>query len=94
MSELKKLNQLSNDVLQCESEIESLQYKLTILQGDVDVDARLSLEINHNKRGSSTHYLSKEEVVSILNSRLVAKHKERITALENYNSFVQSNVNK
>lgn len=90
MKDIAMMNELSQAVLTFKGEVESLEYKLGQLAKEgVKVDAELTIEIDRNKRSSKRFWLSKDEVISILNTRLSISKQAHEDALEAYQSFLK-----
>jgi hypothetical protein len=82
MKDVKKSHELTTEILGCESEIESLTYRIEEIEKEGSkVEAMLELEINNNRRGRKRYYLNKEQVLPILKAGLESS-KERLLSFQ------------
>lgn len=70
MTSVKELNEITSNILLCESKIESLEFDIKMIPETVTVDAILEIHLDGRGRSSRTEYLTKEEIVVILQARL------------------------
>lgn len=69
MRSIKKTNELTGKIIDCEDSIADLSRKITSIQKDGSkVKAKMTLEIN-GPRSQTMEWLTNEEVVSILERR-------------------------
>lgn len=71
MKDIKKVNEITKEILGCESEIEMLEYRISEIEKEGSkIYAMLELEIDGNKRGHSRYSLNKGQVLPILKKAL------------------------
>lgn len=82
MTSVKELNEITSNILLCESKIESLEGTIKKISEGARVDAKLEIDLDGRGRNSRSEYLTKEEVVVILESRL-SEHKGFLADFQN-----------
>jgi hypothetical protein len=73
---IETLHKKTGKILDAKNRVESLEYRLGSLDSAKRVLARTDIEIDGNKRGSYTEWLSVEELRNILSSRLESAKSE------------------
>ena len=66
----EQIHKETGKILDLENRVEVLEYRLKCLSSAKQLRAKLEIEIDGNRRGSSMEWLTVAEVQSILSSRL------------------------
>ncbi len=74
----EQIHKETGKIIELKDKIESLKSKLDSLKSTGVVSAKLTVEINYNKRGSSMFWLNAKEVEEILYSRMREAESELV----------------